>query len=163
MIEAETHRDLLESKVIIDAGADRVWHVLSDVIRWPQWLPTVSRVVPLDGEAIAVGARYLIHQPRLRPAVWTVTDLQDFQRFVWEARFTGLRMTAEHAVSEKAPDVSEVILRFSFGGPLGGIVGGLFRPIARRYLAQEAAALKHAVEEGLSSQPDEHLRHRHAR
>jgi len=44
-----------ESQIVINAGAHRVWQVLSDVARWPQWLPTVTRVVPLDGEAIVVG------------------------------------------------------------------------------------------------------------
>ena len=135
-----------ESKIIINARSHRVWKLLSDVTRWPQWLPTVTHVVALDGESIVVGARYRVQQPRLRPAVWTVTEVEGSQRFVWEAYLTGIRMIAEHAVVEKAQDVSEVILRYSFDGLLGGIVGRIFRPIVTRYLAQEATALKHSVE-----------------
>lgn len=137
-----------ESKIVINAKSHRVWQVLSDVTRWPQWLPTVTRVVALNGEPIVVGARYLVQQPRLKPAVYTVTELEDSRRFVWEARLTGVRMIAEHAIVEKTPDVSEVILRFSFDGLLGSVVGRIFRPIITRYLAQEAAALKQVVESG---------------
>jgi len=64
-----------ESKIVINARSHRVWQVLSDVTRWPQWLPTVTRVVALNGESIVVGARCLVQQPRLKPAVYTVTEL----------------------------------------------------------------------------------------
>lgn len=136
-----------ESKIIINAPAHRVWKLLSDVTRWPQWLPTVTHVVALDGESIVVGARYRVQQPRLRPAVWAVTEVEDSRRFVWEAHLTGIRMVAGHAIVEKAPDVSEVILTFSFDGLLGGIVGRMYRSIVTGYLAQEATALKRAVEQ----------------
>lgn len=45
------------------------------------------------------------------------------------------------------PRPRSVHLRFSFGGLLGGIIGGLFRSITERYLAQEATALKNKVEQ----------------
>jgi uncharacterized membrane protein len=135
-----------QSQSVINAGSHRVWKVLADVARWPQWLPTVTRVVPLDGESIVVGARYRVEQPKLKPAVWTVTEVQDQRRFVWKADLPGIRMVAEHTIVEKAPEVSEVVLSFSFGGLLGGIMGRMLRSIVTGYLAQEAAALKHAVE-----------------
>lgn len=135
-----------ESKIDINASSRRVWEVLSDVVRWPQWLPTVTEVTALDRESIVVGARYRVQQPKLRPAVWTVTELEDPKRFVWEAHMAGFRMIAEHVVVERAPDASEVILRYSFEGLLGGIIGRMFRRIVTEYLAQEAAALKQIVE-----------------
>lgn len=144
-----------ESKIVIKAKSHRVWKVLSDVARWPQWLPTVTRVDALDGESIAVGARYWVQQPKLKPVVWTVTGLEDSRRFVWEARFTGVRMIAEHAVVEKTQDVSEVSLRYFFDGLLGGVVGRIYRGIVTRYLAQEASALKQAVERLSSPDPSE--------
>lgn len=135
-----------ESRIEISAASDRVWKVLSDVTRWPQWLPTVSDVVALDGESLAVGARFRVRQPKLRTVVWTVTELEDSRRFVWESRLPGVQMIAEHAVVEKTGDACEVVLRYSFDGPLGSVVGRLFRSITTRYLMQEATALKYAVE-----------------
>lgn len=136
-----------ESSVVIAAETSAVWDVLSDVASWPQWLPTVTKVSPLDSTSLAPGSRFVVHQPKLRPATWKVTQMEVPHRFVWEARSPGLHMVAEHAVTARAPGSSGVILRFSFGGPLGGLIGRLFRSITERYLAQEAAALKGRVEQ----------------
>ena len=135
-----------EASAVISAEASAVWHVLSDVAHWPQWLPTVTKVTPLDGTAMVPGSRFIVYQPKLRPATWQITQLEAPHRFVWEARSPGLRMVAEHAVAPQASGSSAVLLRFSFGGLLGGIIGSLFRSITERYLAQEAAALKDTVE-----------------
>jgi uncharacterized membrane protein len=135
-----------ESSTSIDASVEAVWRVLSDVSQWPMWLPTVSRVEPLDGNSLRLGARFVVHQPKLRPATWTVSELDEPRRFVWVARSPGVRMVAEHAVTPDSPATSRVVLRFSFGGLLGGIIGKSFSTIAQNYLAQEAASLKQRVE-----------------
>ncbi|HEX6999930.1 MAG TPA: SRPBCC family protein [Gammaproteobacteria bacterium] len=131
-----------ESSTVIAAEASAVWSVLSDVVDWPRWLPTVRRVVPLDCAAMAPGARFVVYQPKLRPATWKVTRLEPPRRFVWEARSPGFRMLAEHVVNPQPPASSAVVLRFSFDGLLGGLMGKLFRSLIEGYLAQEAAALK---------------------
>jgi uncharacterized membrane protein len=135
-----------ESSTSIDAPVEAVWRVLSDVSQWPHWLPTVSRVEPLNGEALRPGARFVVHQPKLRPATWTVSEMDEPRRFVWVARSPGLQMVAEHAITQDSPATSRVVLRFSFGGLLGGIIGRSFKPIAQSYLVQEAASLKQRVE-----------------
>jgi len=135
-----------ESSTSIEAPVEAVWRVLSDVSQWPQWLPTVSRVEPLDGKSLALGSRFVVHQPRLRPATWTVSEVDEPRRFVWVARSPGLRMVAEHSVTQGASATSRVVLSFSFGGMLGGMIGRSFSNITRSYLAQEAASLKQRVE-----------------
>ena len=134
-----------ESSISIAAPPEVVWRVLSNVVAWPQWLPTVSKVEPLDGAPLSQGARYLVHQPKLRPTIWSVTELAAPQRFVWVARSPGVRMVAEHTVTGQDNAVS-VQLRFSFFGLLGGVVALLFGSLTQRYLAQEVAALKQQVE-----------------
>ena len=119
--------------------------MLAAVVAWPEWLPTVTSVQPLDGNALKVGFRYVVRQPKLRPATWVVTELEPL-RFVWQARSPGLLMIAEHTVEEKSAGTSQVTLRFSFNGLLGVPVGKLFRSITESYLAQEAASLKSKVE-----------------
>ena len=135
-----------ESSILISAEAGAVWHVLSDVAKWPEWLPTVTKVTPLDTTSIALGTRFVVLQPKLRPAKWKVTHIETARRFVWVARSPGLRMVAEHAVTPHDAGSSTVVLRFTFAGLLGGIIGKLFRSITEQYLAQEAAALKSRVE-----------------
>jgi uncharacterized membrane protein len=136
-----------EASAVVAAEAGAVWNVLSDVANWPDWLPTVAKVTPLDGTSMAPGSRFVVFQPGLKPATWNVTRLEAPRRFVWEARSPGLQMVAEHTVTPLGPGSSAVQLRFSFGGLLGGLVGRLFGPVTERYLAQEAAALKKTAEQ----------------
>jgi uncharacterized membrane protein len=135
-----------ESSTSIEAPVETVWRVLSDVLQWPKWLPTVSRVEPLNGKSLRVGSRFVVHQPKLRPATWTVSEIDEPHRFVWVARSPGIQLVAEHGVNQDSPATCRVVLRFSFGGILGGIIGRVFSAVTRRYLAQEAASLKQRVE-----------------
>jgi len=134
-----------EAFTSINAAPDSVWRALSDVSKWPEWLPTVSKVEPLDGERLSIGSRFVVHQPKLRPATWVVTELAE-TRFVWVARSPGLVMLAEHSVAPQSSTTSKVTLRYSFNGLLGGILGRMFRSLTESYLAREAAALKQRVE-----------------
>ena len=120
--------------------------MLSDVASWADWLPTVTKVEPLDERTLRLGARFVVHQPRLRPATWAVSELEPPRHFAWVARSPGVRMIAEHTISEDSPSSSTVRLRFSFAGPVGTIIGRLFGSITQSYLAQEAASLKRKVE-----------------
>lgn len=62
----------------VDASADLVFAVLTDVERWPEWTPTVTRVERLDGSSLplAISSRIRIVQPKVPPAEWTVTALE---------------------------------------------------------------------------------------
>jgi uncharacterized membrane protein len=135
-----------EASVSIAAPRDAVWRVLSDVAAWPEWLPTVTSVQPLDDKTLSVGHRYVVHQPKLRPATWRVTELEPPRRFVWLAQSPGLQMVAEHVVEEGLPGTTKVVLRFSFAGLLAGLLGRLFRSVTESYLAKEAASLKQKVQ-----------------
>jgi hypothetical protein len=95
---------------------------------------------------LQIGSRYIVSQPKLRPATWVVTELEPPHRFTWQARSPGLLMVADHAIEETALGMSRVTLRFSFSGVLGIPIGWLFGSITGRYLVQEAASLKRKVE-----------------
>ena len=135
-----------EASISIAAPRESVWRVLAAVVAWPEWLPTVSSVEPLDDKSLGVGARYTVHQPKLRPATWVVTQLEPQRCFEWQSRSPGLLMIAVHAVEDAPSGGSRVALRFSFAGVLGAPVGWLFRSTTERYLAQEVASLKRRVE-----------------
>ena len=128
------------------APREVVWRILSDVVAWPRWLPTVERIETLDGDELRVGARFVVHQPALRPATWKVAEVVEPESFTWEARMPGLLMIADHRVRRVSAVESQVQLKFSFEGLLGGIAGVAYGGITQRYLAQEAAALTIAAE-----------------
>lgn len=124
------------ASIAIAAPATRVWEVLSGVQSWPAWLPTVDHVEALDGWPLAIGRRYRVAQPRLRPALWKVTVLEPGNRFVWTAASPGMRMIASHAVEPAGADSTRVQLRYDFrgwlGAPMGVVFGRLTRSISTR-------------------------------
>ena len=129
------------ASISVAAPVESVWRVLAAVVAWPEWLPNVNSVEPLDDDQLSVGFRYVVRQPGLRPATWVVSELEPPRRFVWQTRSPGLLMVAEHSIKERAVGVSEVALRFSFRGLLGVPVGKLFGRITQQYLLQEVASL----------------------
>ena len=135
-----------QTSITIDAPPESVWQVLSAVVAWPEWLPTVARVEALDADGLAVGRRFKVLQPRLKPAVWTVSRIEPGRRFEWQAASPGMLMVADHRLQGLAAARTSVLLRFEFRGIAGGLLGLLFASTTRRYVDQEAAALKKAAE-----------------
>src|SRR5512145_195506 len=116
-----------EASASIAAQREAVWSVLSNVLAWPGWTPTVLKVDALDAPELEVGHRFRVHQPKLRPAIWTVTAVDAPARFTWESRMPGLVMTADHSVEVIDDRASKLTLRFTCGGLLGAIVGPMNR------------------------------------
>lgn len=135
-----------ESKTTIAASRDHIWDVIVDVGRWHEWTPTISRIEAIDAAPMGLGARFKVWQPKLRPAVWTVTDFRPAHGFTWESRFRGARIGAEHWIYPAERDGFDVSLRVRFGGILGVAIGTFSGRLTRSYLATEAAALKRRVE-----------------
>ena len=103
--------------VDIKAPPDRVVEVLCDVERWPEWTSTMTSVRRMDDGSLAVGSRARIRQPRLLPAVWQLTEL-DERSFTWVTRSPGVQITGEHLVEANGAG-SRVTLSLQFSGLLG--------------------------------------------
>ncbi len=126
---------------LIPSPPDKIWAILADPLRWPEWTPTVSRVEALDGPALQGGSRFRLEQPRLSPAVWTVTELEPGQHFTWVARSTGVVATALHRLSVAEDGQTRVELEVRFTGPMGWLVGLVAGRMTQNYIEKEAAAL----------------------
>ena len=129
----------------IAAAPAAVWRVLADVERWHEWTASIRRIERLDTAAIGVGSRVRIEQPRLRAAVWTVTDWRPELGFSWVSRNPGVVAGADHSIEPTAGGC-RVTLTVHFGGLLGSIVGALAKRLTNEYLALEAAGLKRESE-----------------
>ncbi len=117
--------------VDIAAPPDRVWAVMTDVERWCEWTPTVTRIERLDRGPLAVGSRARIRQPKLPPAVWQVSDLLEGRSFTWVTRSPGVSVIAKHRV-EPAGNGARATLSIRFSGLLGPIVARLTRRLNER-------------------------------
>jgi uncharacterized protein YndB with AHSA1/START domain len=133
------------TSVDVDAPAARVWAVLVDVERWPEWTASMRRVERLDAGEFVVGSRARVKQPRFPAVVWEVTDAQSGRSFRWTASAAGVRTVADHRIAERQGGVT-VTLEITQTGllvPLLDLLGG---KLARRYVDTEARGLKERCE-----------------
>jgi hypothetical protein len=128
-------------KCITSARLDVVWQVLADVEHWRDWTPTVTEIKPLSNSGLTVGARYRVVQPRVRPAIYEVTECVPNQTFTWVQMFFGGVMIADHRLSSRN-SATEVELSFTSKGLLANIVGKMFSKIISDHVATEAKSLK---------------------
>lgn len=131
--------------VEIQASPDRVWAVLRDIERWPEWTPTVTSIQRVDCGPLAVGSRARIRQPKLPPAEWQVTELEEGRSFTWVTRRPGVRVTARHWIEAEGAE-SRTTLSLQFSGFFGPLVARLTRRLNQRYLALEAKGLRERIE-----------------
>ncbi|HEX2316452.1 MAG TPA: SRPBCC family protein [Thermomonospora sp.] len=134
-----------EVTVTIDAPLERIWEILVDVERWPEWSASMSRVERLDPGPFGPGSRARIKQPRLPSAIWQVTEFSQGSSFTWVARTPGMTTTAGHTLSPAAGG-TELRLTLHQTGPLAPLVGALAGRLARRYVDLEAEGLKYDAE-----------------
>jgi len=132
-------------RVVINASPAAIWQVLADVERWPTWTPTVLSVEPVTRDGFRVGAKYRVTQPKLRPAVYEVTECAPHQAFTWIQKAPGATMIADHRLSPFSSG-TEVELSFSTEGLLGSILGGMYSKRIADYIRTEARSLKQHCE-----------------
>jgi len=123
----------------VHAPAERVWPILADVERWPTWTASVQQV-ELDGP-LAVGAVARIRQPKLPPTAWTVTEVVPGRSFSWESRAPGSLAVGEHEITPTGDASCEVRLMLDQKGPLGTVIGLVYRSLTKRYVQMEADGL----------------------
>ncbi|MGB3185089.1 MAG: SRPBCC family protein [Ornithinimicrobium sp.] len=125
--------------------SDALWQVLSDVREWPTWLPTVDALRAVEPERPdGVGASYVLEQPGLPRATWTITDWRPGVGFTWRSRTVGILSTGRH---ELEPVATGTVVRLSieWTGPLAWVVRLGYGRKAARYVEQEAQALDRAT------------------
>lgn len=141
----------LSTTIDVAAPPTRVWEVLADVEKWPEWTESVTSVRRLDdGGPLAVGSRVEISQPRIPTGSYTVTALEPGRAFTWEQKQPGSTVSAHHECTPLPDGGTHVELRVVMGGLVGSVVGRLYRKLTERYLAMEAAGLKARAEAAAS-------------
>jgi uncharacterized membrane protein len=131
-----------EDSVEIEAPAQLVWDVFSNVEHWPDWTASVTSLTGLDGPALAVGKRFTIKQPGMAKLVWTVTEIDPGSSWTWVQRAPGSLVTARHEVIAQPGGRTLVRQQLDQGGALGALVGRLMVKKTKRFLELEAQGLK---------------------
>lgn len=134
-----------EISLDIDAPAERVWAVLSDVAAWPELTPSIDAVEVLDANALVEGYRFALQQPKLRRAIWTITGVRDGRSFRWKSVSAGVTTHADHEITD-TDGGARFVLSVRQTGLLAGLVGLLMGSTTRRYIAFEADGIKRRSE-----------------
>lgn len=134
------------TKISINADKSRIWSVLADVEQWSKWTASIEKIEPLEVSPLKNGSKVRILQPKLRPAIWEITEWCEGQNFTWVSNNPGMRVEATHTIVEKDGGC-EVVLGVKTEGFLAPLVGLLAGKLTQEYMAMEAAGLKKQCEQ----------------
>lgn len=99
----------------------------------------------VESGAFGVGSTARVCQPKLRPAVWQVTQFEDNRNFTWTTRSPGLRMSAGHSVEPHGTG-SRVALSLELSGFIAPLASRLYGGLIERYITAESQGLKQRCE-----------------
>ncbi len=135
-----------ETSIEIDAPFERVWDVMKDVERWHEWTASIRSVEYLDGGTMQVGSRARVRQPKLPPATWRVSSVDEASEgkrsFTWTAGGPGMRSVGTHSVAARSDGGTVATLSIENTGLLARLFWTLLAGTTRRYVDMEAAGLK---------------------
>jgi uncharacterized protein YndB with AHSA1/START domain len=140
------------SRIDIDAPVERVWDVLMDVEKWPDWSPTMTTVKRLESGMFRPGSSARVKQPRLPEAIWRVSAMVPQKSFTWSTRSRGVTTVARHLVTEREEGGTRAGSEIDQTGPLSLLARVFFSRLTKRYLDQEAQGLKQRCETGREAQ-----------
>lgn len=133
-----------EHSTVIDAPAELVWRLTTEVTSWPAFMPTVQRVELLQPGPLRVGGSARVKQPGQSAAVWTVTRLTPAEEFTWETRRLGLRMIGRHLLAPSGTGTRNT-LSIEVTGRGAAVFAALFGGLIARVIRQENAAFQRAA------------------
>jgi uncharacterized protein YndB with AHSA1/START domain len=136
------------ASIDIDAPVERVWDVLMDVEKWPDWSPTMTSVKRLESGLFRPGSSARIKQPKVPEAIWRVSAMEPQQSFTWSTRSRGVTTVARHTVAAREEGGTRVGGEIDQSGPLSLLARVFFSRLTKRYLEEEAQGLKQRCETG---------------
>ena len=135
----------VERTVNINAPPARVWAVMMDVERWPEWTESVRGVERLGGGPFGLGSEARLRVRGGPASVWRVTEFTEGQSFTWESDTAGVHSRASHVIDSEG-DGSRVTLTVTISGWPATILAPFLAWVGRRNLRLEAEGLKRRCE-----------------
>lgn len=105
-----------EHSIDINAPAERVWHLFTDVAGWPRWNSGVARI-QLHGP-FERGTCFDMQLPDAGPLLHsTLTDVRANEGFVDVTEFAGVRVQVAHEITVRHDAGVRVRYRIKVEGP----------------------------------------------
>lgn len=104
---------MLATRALVDADAGRVWRLLVDTARWPEWGPSV-RAVECASRIIGPGVTGRV---QTAPGPWLDFEITDWvDGCYWRWRVAGVPATG-HRVVDHGPGRSQVVFEVPAWAP----------------------------------------------
>lgn len=134
-----------ERSISINAEPARVWQVMSDVAKWPEWTPSIESV---DGATsdMAVGSEAHVKAKGTPKATWRVTEWNPGRNFTWVTSVRGAKTVGEHVIEPAGDTSSRVLLAIEVQGLMAAIFKPLIGKGIERNLTLESEGLKRRSE-----------------
>src|SRR5213593_3932156 len=89
----------IERTININARPERVWPIMTDIERWPEWTDSIKSTERLEDAPFALGSTAKLRIRRAPAAgVWRVTELTEGRSFTWENDSGGVHGVATHLI-----------------------------------------------------------------
>jgi hypothetical protein len=131
----------VEKSSVIHARSPEIFQVLMDLEHWNQWTPSITEMSLMNTPPPVPGTKIKVLQPKLPPAIWTITEINPDTSLTWEKKSFGLRMLSEHQIIESTSK-TVVSIRMTYQGPLAGLFYKLTHSLVDRYMTMEINGLK---------------------
>jgi len=136
----------IERLTEIAAMPERVWSVMTDVERWPEWTASVTSVEVLDKGPVGAG------EPSAHPAAALARRRLDGDRirgpryFEWQTRRWALEASAATGWKPAGTGGTRAALSLNWSGWLAPLIHPVYRNLSLSYGETEAQGLKRRCE-----------------
>ena len=136
----------ISNAIHIDAPPERVWRIMADVERWPEFAPQFQKIVRRQQGPLAMGSSATVTPKGFFGAVWTVVEYSEGRSFTWGANMLpGVHLSGGHIV-EPDGDGTRVTLSLEASGPMWLPLAPALTRIFRRNVSQEGEGMKAFIE-----------------
>ena len=136
----------VEQTIDINAPPERVWAVMTDVEKWPEWTESMKSVKRLEEGPFGLGSTARLRIRRAPTGVFKVTQFTEGRSFTWENKSFGILGVASHVIEPDGAG-SKVTLSVTFSGPMATLFKWMIVPPSRENVRMEAEGLKRRSEE----------------
>ena len=133
-----------ESRIDIDAPAERVWALVDKVEEWPQWMPSIKRIERISGGPLTTGSQLSVTAKVSGLTVrllMTITEFVRERNVVLEGKALGTKLARFYTLEPVNGKT-----KLTIGGDVSGALAWLACRGGRRISAEIALAVKTKIE-----------------
>ena len=136
-----------EQTIEIEAAPARVWAVMADVAKWPEWAESILSVTDVTSD-FGLGGSAMVHAKGTPKSRFTVTRWEPGRGFDWASKVMGATSVGGHWIEGAGGGRSKVTLSIDVGGPIAALLKPIIGRGIKRNLGMEATGLKQRSEAG---------------